>query len=178
VFQENILKLMNEIITNPWFVGIGVTVIGGLVLYYGFDIGKNAPSKNYNLTSQHQSGGITAGEINIIAESNSNGGKGGDASAVGTNSTAIGGKGGGAGPYGKGGNGGDASVVGDNSFAMGGEGGEAGQYDRPAKGGRGPLQVLMEDFPAKWKEISKTFGLTEEDAKKYGRGGDGAYPVK
>lgn len=25
---------------NPWIVGVGVTVVGGLILYYGFGIGR------------------------------------------------------------------------------------------------------------------------------------------
>lgn len=31
---------MMDIINNPWIIGIGVTVIGGLILYYLFGIGK------------------------------------------------------------------------------------------------------------------------------------------
>ncbi len=105
------------------------------------------------------------------------GGKGGNASAVGSNSAAIGGNGGAGGPGGNGGDGGSAETTGDNSFAMGGEGGEAGQADRGGKGGRGPLHVLMEDHPEKFKEISETFGITEEMAKTIGRGGDGGGPT-
>jgi len=105
-----------------------------------------------------------------------NGGRGGNVKASGVKSTAIGGKGGGGGPGGKGGDGGDAEVVGDNSFAMGGEGGESGQINRGGKGGRGPLHVLMEDYPDKFKEISENFGITEEMAKTIGKGGDGAGP--
>ena len=72
----------------------------------------------------------------------SRGGRGGNATASGINSRAIGGKGGGSGPYGTGGAGGDAETKGENSFSMGGEGGEAGQVDRGGKGGRGPMEVL------------------------------------
>lgn len=108
----------------------------------------------------------------------SSGGRGGNASVFGVNSSAIGGKGGGGGPGGKGGDGGDAHSVGDNSFTVGGEGGEAGQIDRGGRGGRGPLHVLMEDHPEKFKEISETFGITEEMAKTIGKGGDGGGPVK
>lgn len=106
------------------------------------------------------------------------GGKGGNASVVGSNSTAIGGKGGAGGPGGNGGDGGSAEANGNNSFAMGGEGGEAGQVDRGGRGGRGPLHVLMEDHPEKFKEISETFGITEEMAKTIGKGGDGGGPIK
>jgi hypothetical protein len=102
------------------------------------------------------------------------GGRGGNAKATGLNATAIGGKGGGSGPGGKGGDGGSGEAVGDNVFVMGGEGGEAGQVDRGGKGGRGPLHILMEDYPERFKEISKNFGITEEMAETIGRGGDGA----
>ena len=37
----------------------------GLILYYVFDIGKNNPSNTYTVFSQGQTGGITAGEVNI-----------------------------------------------------------------------------------------------------------------
>lgn len=106
------------------------------------------------------------------------GGRGGNAKATGSNATAIGGKGGGAGPGGKGGDGGNGEAVGDNVFVMGGEGGEAGQKDRGGKGGRGPLHVLMEDYPEKFKDISNKFDITEEMAKTIGRGGDGASSVQ
>ncbi len=104
---------------------------------------------------------------------NSAGGKGGNAIAFGLSSTAIGGRGGGGGAYGKGGDGGNAEAYGDGVFAMGGEGGGAGQKDRGGKGGRGPLHVLMEDYPEKYKEISEAFGITEEEARTIGKGGDG-----
>ena len=60
---------------------------------------------------------------------------------------------------------------------MGGEGGEAGQIDRGGRGGRGPLQVLLEDYPEQGKEIFETFGISEEMAKKIGKGGDGGVPL-
>ncbi len=140
-----------NILNNPWVIGVGVTVIGGLILYYIFGIGKTKKVEH-------------------------NGGHGGSAKATGQNSSAIGGKGGGGGPGGKGGHGGSAETFGDNSFAMGGEGGEAGQLDRGGKGGRGPLHALMEDYPDKAKEIFSTFGITEEMANRIGKGGDGANP--
>lgn len=102
-----------------------------------------------------------------IKLSNSNGGKGGDAKAIGKNSVAVGGKGGEGGPGGKGGDGGTASVIGDNSFAMGGEGGEAGQTNRGGRGGRSPIEILgienrkLPDGTFLWD---------------YGRGGDGGNP--
>ena len=101
------------------------------------------------------------------------GGRGGNAIVSG-NGTAIGGKGGAAGVGGNGGDGGDALIDGDG-FAMGGEGGESGQIDRGGKGGRGPLHALMEDYPEKFKEVAKVFGVTEEMAKKFGKGGDGDF---
>jgi hypothetical protein len=45
------------------------TIVGGLVvgliLYYIFGIGKSNPNNTYNVSSQGQTGGITAGEVNI-----------------------------------------------------------------------------------------------------------------
>jgi hypothetical protein len=140
------------IFSNPWVIGVGASVIAGLILYYFFGIGKTQK---------------------VLEQK---GGRGGDVKIIGKNNVAIGGKGGGGGPGGKGGDGGSSEATGDNIFAMGGEGGEAGQTDRGGKGGRGPLHVLMEDYPEKWKEISDKFNITEEDAKKYGKGGDGASP--
>lgn len=87
------------------------------------------------------------------------GGRGGNSRVEGSG-TAIGGQGGGGGPYGKGGDGGHAHVSGDG-FAMGGEGGEAGQADRGGRGGGSPLEIL--GYP---KEFWK-----------YGRGGDGGSPA-
>jgi len=40
-----------EALTNPWVIGIGTTIIAGLILYYGFGIGKAKPRKQ---TSNHQ----------------------------------------------------------------------------------------------------------------------------
>lgn len=115
--------------------------------------------------------------IFLANKNNTRGGRGGNAKVNDINSTAIGGRGGSGGPRGKGGDGGNAEAIGPNSFAMGGEGGEAGQVDRGGMGGRGPLHVLMEDHPEKFKEISKTFGITEEMAKTIGRGGNGGNPT-
>lgn len=140
---------------DPIAIGFLVTVVGGvivgLILYHVFGIGK-----------QTTDGG--------------RGGRGGNAKVKGANGIAIGGRGGAGGPGGNGGDGGHANVVGDDSLAMGGEGGEAGQIDRGGRGGRGPLHVLMEDHPEKAKEIFERFGITEEEAKTIGRGGDGASP--
>lgn len=107
--------------------------------------------------------------------SSGQGGRGGNASVLG-DGTAVGGRGGGGGIGGKGGDGGDAHIAG-NGFAMGGDGGEAGQEDRGGKGGRGPLHVLMEDYPEKFKEISEEFGITEDMAKEIGKGGDGGFLI-
>ncbi len=32
-------------LNNPWFIGVGVTVIGGLILYYIFGIGRAEKNK-------------------------------------------------------------------------------------------------------------------------------------
>jgi hypothetical protein len=140
----------------------------------------NRSSPKNSVSSLNQSGGITAGEINITNEQNSNGGAGGSIRIGGENKgTAIAGKGGSGGPGGSGGIGGAVEIDGDNTgFIMSGEGGEAGQLDRVAKGGRGPLEVIMENDPEKWKSLQKTFGLTEEMARTIGKGGDGASPTK
>jgi hypothetical protein len=124
-------------------------IIVGLILYHVFGIGKKD-------------------KIRV-----NRGGPGGKASSLGKNSVAIGGKGGRGGVGGHGGDGGSAIAVDDNSFAMGGEGGEAGGENGGGKGGRGPLHVLMEDYPEMFKEISEQFGITEDMAKKIGKGGDG-----
>jgi len=145
---------MLVIFTNPWIIGIGTAVVAGLILYYIFGIGKKKEVEN------------------------GKGGRGGNASVAGLNSTAIGGKGGKGGLIGKGGDGGNARVLGNNSFAMGGQGGEAGQKNRGGSGGRGPLHVLMEDYPEKFKEISKKFGITEDMARNIGKGGDGGNPSR
>lgn len=142
---------MLELIKNPWIIGVGTAVIAGLILYHIFGIGK----KN----------NINSGKS----------GHGGNAIANGSKSTAIGGRGG-KGGLGKGGDGGDAFAQGDGSFSIGGEGGDAARNNRGGKGGRGPLHVLMEDIPDKFKEISESFGITEDLAKKIGKGGDGGNP--
>jgi hypothetical protein len=116
-------------------------------------------------------------ETHSISLSQGKGGKGGDVKVRGNNNTAIAGKGGGGGLFGKGGDGGSVEGEGDNIFAIGGEGGEAGQLGQAGKGGRGPLHVLMEDYPEKAKEIFETFGITEEMAKTIGKGGDGETPL-
>ena len=99
----------------------------------------------------------------------SSGGKGGDAKVSGKNSVALGGIGGGGGPGGKGGDGGAAEAIGDNAFAMGGEGGEAGQVDRGGRGGRSPLEILG---------IPNTQLPDGTHLWDYGKGGDGAGPIK
>ena len=104
------------------------------------------------------------------------GGKGGNALGI-KGGQAIGGRGG-RGGIGKGGDGGGATSIGEGSFSMGGEGGEAGQKKRGGKGGRRPLHVLMEEYPEKFKEISEKFGITEDMAKRVGKGGDGGGPSK
>jgi hypothetical protein len=63
------------------------------------------------------------------------GGKGGNATAIGNNSIAVGGPGGGAGSGGNGGEGGSGNAVGDKAKVYEGEGGQAGQPD--GSGGRG-----------------------------------------
>ena len=114
--------------------------------------------------------------LDKFANQRGKGGKGGNALGI-KGGKAIGGRGG-RGGIGKGGDGGSATSIGGGSFSMGGEGGEAGQKERGAKGGRGPLHVLMEEHPEKFKEISEIFGITEDMAKKIGKGGDGGGPPK
>lgn len=150
---------MLSFLNNPLVNGIAATVIGGvivgLILYYFFGIGRSPKDV--------ESKGGPGGSVKIGGQNNG---------------TAIGGNAGGGGPGGQGGAGGSVEISGDNEgFAMGGEGGESGQVDRGGKGGRGPLQVIMEVHPEVWREISHTFGITPEDAMKYGRGGDGAGPA-
>ncbi|KXJ98083.1 MAG: hypothetical protein UZ19_OD1000803 [Parcubacteria bacterium OLB19] len=77
--------------------------------------------------------------------------------------------GGGGGPGGKGGDGGSAEIVGDNGFAMGGEGGEAGQLDRGGREGRSPLEI---------SGVPNTQLPDGTHLWDYGRGGDGASPIK
>lgn len=99
-----------------------------------------------------------------------NGGRGGDAKATGRNSGARGGDGG-RGGIGPGGPGGDIVVDTDNSFGFGGQGGEANQAD--GRGGRGG-QVGNTD-------ILRDSGITvrthmrwpyDEPITEPGRGGD------
>ena len=112
--------------------------------------------------------------LDKLLNSGGKGGRGG--SAVGINGgKAIGGRGG-RGGIGNGGEGGNSTAFGKGSFSMGGEGGEAGQQNRGGKGGHGSLHVLKEDYPEKFKEISETFGITEDMAKEIGKGGDGGDP--
>ena len=76
------------------------------------------------------------------------GGEGGKTKAVGTNSVAIGGLGGGGGIY-PGGSGGDVIAY-DGVFKMGGSGGEAPQPDgRGGRGGRSPADLL--GFPNSYR---------------------------
>jgi len=37
---------MNNLLTSAWIVGIGVTVLSGLILYYVFGIGKKQQQNN------------------------------------------------------------------------------------------------------------------------------------
>lgn len=106
------------------------------------------------------------GEFSKGEKVNYGGGKGGSATVNG-NGTAIGGPGGGGGPYGPGGDGGEALVIGDG-FAAGGEGGEAGQIDRGGRGGRSGYEA------AGLPNYQLPDGTWIYD---YGRGGDGANPI-
>jgi len=49
-------------LTNPWTIAVGAAVIAGLILRYVFGIRK---SDTYNVESQNQQGGITAGRVEI-----------------------------------------------------------------------------------------------------------------
>lgn len=58
---------MNSIFGDPWIIGIGVTVTGGLILYYFFGIGKGEEKSKINNSSFISSGGdITAGRDIVI----------------------------------------------------------------------------------------------------------------
>lgn len=97
--------------------------------------------------------------LNLNKRSGWAAGRGGNAAAIGRNSTAEGGRGGTSGPHGPGGAGGDARAEGEGSLAIGGAGGNAGSADglggRPA---RGPAE---------------RFGIRTE-MWGFGRGGHGA----
>lgn len=49
-----------EILFNPWIIAIGGAIFSGLVLYYGFGVGKEKGDKKVNLVN-HDSPHITAG---------------------------------------------------------------------------------------------------------------------
>lgn len=112
--------------------------------------------------------------LDKLLNSGGKGGRGGSAAGI-NGGKAIGGRGG-RGGIGNGGDGGNSTAFGEGSFSMGEEGGEAGQKNRGGQGGRGPLHVLKENFPEKFKEISEKFGVTEDMAKRIGKGGDGENP--
>ena len=48
---------MIDFFYNPWTIGIGVTVVGGLILYYIFGIGKTKRNSN----DTRKAGGIDEG---------------------------------------------------------------------------------------------------------------------
>lgn len=66
---ENII----EILTNPWIIGIGVTVIGGIILYI-IGIGKSSNKTNSgNKASFTSAGGdIRAGGDIVVGNGNKN----------------------------------------------------------------------------------------------------------
>ncbi len=47
------ITMINILMNNPWVIGIGGTVIAGLILYYGFGIGKDR-SKDNKIQHQNQ----------------------------------------------------------------------------------------------------------------------------
>lgn len=97
------------------------------------------------------------------------GGNGGSAS-VGGNGTALGGRGGRGGEYGRGGNGGSASVAG-NGTAIGGDGGDAGVSWRPSLGAVSTLERTEIDGPQRWPGLPRDeFGFLI--AGSGGHGGD------
>jgi len=68
---------MTDILNNPWVVGTGVTIAGGLVLYYLFGIGKKQVSPRINESSfVTANGDITARDIIINPKSNGRRSKG------------------------------------------------------------------------------------------------------
>jgi hypothetical protein len=94
------------------------------------------------------------------------GGPGGDADVQGDNSMAVGGPGG-RGGLGEGGAGGHAVVRGDNAISSGGEGGESNQLDGPGgRGGRsGYLTLGLPDY-----QLPDGRWISE-----FGRGGDSGH---
>jgi hypothetical protein len=94
------------------------------------------------------------------------GGRGGDAEVHGDNSVAVGGKGG-RGGLGNGGPGGRATARGHNMFSAGGEGGEANQPDgRGGRGGQnGYLALSLPDY-----QLPDGRWISE-----FGRGGDSVH---
>ncbi len=54
---------MIDIISNPWVYGIGVTVIGGLILYFIFGVGKDKKIGN----NKNDSEIVVSGDNNITA---------------------------------------------------------------------------------------------------------------
>lgn len=59
----------SDFLTNPWLVGSGVTVIGGLILYYVFGVGRTKDKKgiSYKKTPHiSATGGISAGRDIIV----------------------------------------------------------------------------------------------------------------
>lgn len=63
---------MDNLLNNPWVIGIGVTVIGGLILYFFFGIGKDKQKNKTNKSSPFISAGgdITAGHDIFIGSKN------------------------------------------------------------------------------------------------------------
>jgi hypothetical protein len=78
---------------------------------------------------------IVAHPTRPIVQQLAQGGKGGNATALGDGAVAVGGNGGGGGTGGNGGDGGGGVAVGNNAKVYGGDGGQAGQPD--GSGGRG-----------------------------------------
>lgn len=62
---------MIDIFSNPWVIGIGITVVGGLILHYFFGIGKRQdPTEISKSPFVVANGDITARDIFINSKSN------------------------------------------------------------------------------------------------------------
>lgn len=55
---------MSNFLYNPWVIGIGVTVVGGLVLYYVFGVGRTRKVINRNNPTGTRIGILNEGKNN------------------------------------------------------------------------------------------------------------------
>ena len=72
-FLEAITNMnIKGIISSPWFIGITVTIIGGLILYFVFGIGKKSTIERYIMPqeTQNQSSSQTKNEPWVVTVPN------------------------------------------------------------------------------------------------------------